>query len=505
MRHAPSRQQIPAESRLTLARRLSLVFSVLLLACCGAFAWLQVRSFHSHEQEVVQSLSRDLAAHIAQNPDLAAPAALDPEVAHHLFEMLMAVNPSVEVYLLGPDGVIRAHAAPPGRLRMGRVDLAPVRRLLAGDALPILGDDPRGAPASKVFSAAPLGWNGQLAGYVYIVLMGEERDRLAADLESSAVLRAGLGALALVALVGLVVGWITFYFTTRRLRVLSNMVRRVEDEGVQVLEPLAVPPGPAPAGGDEIVVLETGFRRMAARISDQWRALVEQDQQRRELVANISHDLRTPLTALHGYLETLAVKGEHLAEADRRRYLETALAQSRLVGRLAAELFELARLEYGVVQPELEVFSVADLVQDVFQKFELSAEARDIRLRADVAPDLPTVNADLGMMERVLTNLLDNALRHTPEGGEILVRLSDSGAGVAVEVADTGPGVPAHLREGLFTRPSVMTGGASPQRGGLGLLIVQRILRLHGSDIRLQEWPGRGAVFVFGLPGGSPG
>jgi signal transduction histidine kinase len=234
---------------------------------------------------------------------------------------------------------------------------------------------------------------------------------------------------------------------------------------------------------------------MTQRIAEQWRELTRQDQQRRELFANISHDLRTPLTSLHGYLETLLVKADMLDLAERRRYLEIALAQSRKVSRLSQELFELARLEYGVVKPEKEHFALADLVQDVFQKFELSAEARQQRLVADIAPSLPAVTADLGMIERVLTNLLDNAIRHTPAGGEIVVQLRPDEAGVRVEISDTGPGIPSELRTALFTRP--MFSSAGGRSGGLGLVIVQRILQLHGSDIRLLPRPEKGAVFSF--------
>jgi signal transduction histidine kinase len=250
-------------------------------------------------------------------------------------------------------------------------------------------------------------------------------------------------------------------------------------------------------GNDEIAALGQSFVQMRQRIAEQWQALTAQDQQRRELFANISHDLRTPLTSLHGYLETLLMKADTLDSSEGRRYLEIALGQSRKVGRLAQELFELARLEYGVVKPDKERFALADLVQDVFQKFELAAEARRQRLVPQIDPGLPAVHADLGMIERVLTNLLDNAIRHTPEGGEIAVRLAHDGGGVRVEVSDTGPGIPQDLQPVIFTRPAFASGGE--RGGGLGLMIVRRILLLHGSDIRLLRRPGRGAVFAFGL------
>ena len=475
---------------LTLTQRLSLVFSVLLLACCGASAWLQIRSSDLHEKEVIQSLSKGLADHIAHRTTLMDANGLRPDAVRQLFGQLMMVNPSVEVYLLDNQGRIQGDDAPAGHIKRAQVELAPIRRFIAGDALPILGDDPRSLDGKKVFSAAPLQLNGQPpSGYIYVVLLGEAHDALAARVAASSVLRTTLWSMALVALLGLLAGLTAFGLITRPLRRLTDSMRRFDADGEPDTQPNV--PRTAPAGRrDEIAVLEATFAQMANRIGEQWRALTRQDQQRRELIANISHDLRTPLTSLHGYLETLSLKADTLGETERARYLAIALAQSVKVGRLAQSLFELARLEHGNVQPVLEQFSLVDLVQDVFQKFELSAEARHIQLRADIAPRLPNVCADLGMIERVLTNLLDNAIRHTPREGVIDVALASKDGRVSVTVSDTGPGIPAEQRKGLFERPFSSSG---PHRGGgLGLLIVQRMLQLHHSQIRLLDREGEG-------------
>jgi signal transduction histidine kinase len=331
-------------------------------------------------------------------------------------------------------------------------------------------------------------------------LFGEQHDALAQHVAGDNAWRDTLRAMALVAALGLIAGLVAFHSITRPLRQLTADVRRFEADGGVAPErtPATAPGVEAATEHDEIATLRFAFAQMTRRIAAQWRELTTQDQQRRELVANISHDLRTPLTSLHGYLETLRVKADTLSDADRRRYLDTALGQSRKVGRLAQELFELARLEYGVVKPEREVFSLADLVQDVFQKFELAAEARQLRLVPDIAPGLPVVSADLAMIERVLTNLLDNAIRHTPAGGRIEVQLRRNDNAVEVQVSDTGPGIPDALQPSLFQRPSFHT-GARDGSGGLGLVIVQRILQLHGSEIRLVRRPDRGAVLQFQL------
>jgi signal transduction histidine kinase len=496
---------------LTLSQRLSLVFAVLLLACCGASAWLQIRANIMHEKEVVQGLSRGLARSIAldaqlmnADSDTVAPApgapaseGLGPEAVRRLFGQLMVVNPNVEVYLLDMEGKIVGHAAPAGHLRRARVDLEPIRRFLDKQPLPIQGDDPRSDTGRKVFSAAVLRMGERKVGYIYVVLQSEEHDRLAARATASSVLRTTLWSMAIVALLGLLAGLVAFRLITRPLHRLAITMRQLDTKAEQLVLPSPV------SGGrrDEIAILERSFGEMADRINEQWQTVRQLDHDRREIVANISHDLRTPLGSLHGYLETLSLKDDTLDAAGRQRYLGIALAQSRKVGRLAQALFELARLEHGSVEPEIEAFSLSDLIQDVFQKFELQAEERKVRLMATLPHPAPMVRADLGMIERVLTNLFDNALRHTPAGGEVEIVVEPEHDGkVRVTVSDTGPGIPEAMQEVLFRRPFALRG--ERREGGLGLLIVSRVLQLHGSRIELLSEPQRGAVFRFALNAG---
>jgi len=480
---------------LTLTQRLSLVFALLLLVCCGTSVWLQVRSNKMHELEVVQGLSRDLAQHIARDTQLMDANGLKPDAVRDLFSQLMLVNPSVEVYLLDGEGRIVGDAAPKDRVLRQQIDLAPIRRLLAGEPLPILGDDPRSMDGRKVFSAAPLMVMGKPAGFLYVVLLGEAHDRFAERGATSEALNTALWSIGLIALLCLCAGLAAFGWITRPLRRLTDSVSGFD-----------INAAPLPArsteqlawGQDEIAVLDATFKQMQNRLGEQWQTLTRQSQDRRELVANISHDLRTPLASLHGYLEVLSVKDASLSPEERRRYLGIALDQSRKVGGLAQSLLELVRLEHGFVVPVVERFSLTDLVQDIFQKFELSAEAKAVTLTPVLAPSIPGVYADLGLIERVMTNLLDNALRHTPHGGEIRVSLLPKGQVVEVTVSDSGPGIAAELREGLFLRP--FTIGGARRDGGLGLRIVHQILQLHGIGIELVDVVGQGATFRFGLP-----
>jgi signal transduction histidine kinase len=483
--------------KLSLSQRLSLVFSVLLLASCGVSAWLQIRANDMREMEVVQGLSRGLASSIALNAQLTGTEEMGPDSVRHLFDQLMTVNPRVEVYLLDEAGNIIGNAAPPGHVKRQRVDLASVKRFLDGGMLPILGDDPRSLNGRKVFSAAALRRDGHAAHYIYVILQGEEHDRYVAHAGINAVLRVTLWSMALVALLTLLAGWAALRWITRPLHRLTDTMRRFDTQAEQAVVP---PPSSQTVNQrDEIAVLETSFGQMAARINEQWHTLKQMDHDRREVVANISHDLRTPLTSIHGYLETLATRDATLGAAERQRYLAIALGQSRKVGRLAQALFDLARLEHGGVEPVPEAFMLNDLIQDVFQKFELQAQVGQVRLEAELQGNA-MVEADLGMIERVLTNLIDNAIRHTPTGGAVTVAVEKRLQTVEICIRDTGPGIPAELLVKLFKRPFALSGEG--HGGGLGLLIVHRILQLHHRSIELRSEAGaahQGACFCFEL------
>jgi signal transduction histidine kinase len=406
--------------RLTLSSRLVVVYSAIFFASTGAFAWLQVRSSALEEQKLVQLLSVDVAEHIAARVELSEGDGLTTNATTQLFDQLMSINPSVEVYVLDPSGGIVGHAAPPGHVMREAVDLSPIQNWLAGQPAPIFGDDPRSVTEKKVFSAARLTQGGQTLGYIYVILLSEARDLLARDAASDRALQKSLTWMAIVAVLGILVGAIALHRLTLPLRALAKSLHELDVD--QLASDSAPPPTKESLQdkSDEIAILRDAFNRMASRIGDQWRALRRQDEQRRELVANVSHDLRTPLTSLQGYLEALESKADSLSDAERNRYLSTARSLSEKLSSLARELLDLARLEHETVAVETEPFSIVDLIQDVFEKLFVLAEGKGQNLVAELPEGIPNVVASLSLIERVLTNLLSNAIRHTPDGTTIL-------------------------------------------------------------------------------------
>jgi len=492
----------------TLFGRL-VVFLLLLFAVIGSsYVVLTVFTTRRYIQEVNQQMNRGLAEHLVAEKVLMEDGRINEAALDDVFHMLMVINPNIELYLLGTEGEVLAFSAPPGTVERERVSLGPVRRFLAGaSVLPILGDDPRDRARQKVFSVAPLERSspdtGAVEGYLYVVLASEEYDSAAGMLRDSYILRLSLGIAASGLLFALVGGLGGFAFLTRRLRALSASIedfRRRRLKG----RPLAAE-GPGPGGGDEIDALAASFKEMAKRIDEQIQELESKDALRRDLVANVSHDLRTPLAALHGYLETLVLKEDTLTPADRARYLEAALRHSQRLGRLIDDLFELAKMDAGEMHPRAEAFSMGELAQDVVQEFRLRAAERGVRLEICPAADLPFVEADIGMMERVLENLIENALRHTPESGRVSVRLTPDGRLLHVEVEDTGCGIAPDDLPRIFDRfYRVASSGTDTAGSGLGLAISKGILDLHACPIEARSTPGEGTTFTFGLPVADP-
>jgi hypothetical protein len=196
------------------------------------------------------------------------------------------------------------------------------------------------------------------------------------------------------------------------------------------------------------------------------------------------------------------MKQPELTPEERTEYLGIATRQSRRIGLLVEQLLEAAKLESGQVAVNVEPFAIGELLQDVVQKFSLVARDRGVALEVDAMAAATIVNGDIALLERVLDNLIDNALRHTPAGGCVTVQSEPRGQRVRIAVTDTGSGLTAEESRHAFDRFYRGDPGRSTSSGqsGLGLAIVKSILELHGCVVVVDSQPGHGASFHFYLP-----
>lgn len=486
----------------SFATRLSLVLAVLLLGYGLLVGALARHAFSTHEQEALQRLSHGLAKHIVAH--WPAITSSDPEEGareerEKLLSMLMVVNPGVQAYVLDINGRVQAYIGEPGMVREHQVDLDAVRAFLGGAALPLLGTDPMGSGKPRVFSAAmfpPRLGDSRPPGYLYIVLDGAARDDVAVTWRHRLVWQGGVAVAGVGLILTLLMGVFTFRRLTLPLHRLALQLRAYGPAG----NPEA-PPTSALDSHDEVQAITQAFACMAERVQSHAEREQRQERDHRETMAGLAHDLRTPLTALHGHLEGLLgpVGGE---PGKRDGMLRAALVQSDKVRRLSQQLFELAALQSTNEVAHRERFRLDELLTDTVQKFEVGHASPPVTLGGP-APGHLEVDGDLQLIERALTNLIDNAIRHGSGGTPVRVSVSREGQYAHILIEDVGPGLPQEVAHRLSTAQSLRdpplkrtSGGI----GGLGLAIAQRVALLHDGSLKPMLDTDDGACLCLALP-----
>lgn len=482
--------------------RLTLVFLAFSLVMTVGFLFVNKVSHELYHRELAQSVNRDLAQRYVDADFLLIDQPLTAETLHAGIGKLAAANPDVDIYLIEPDGTLVASSVPEDRWARRSIDPTAIRSFLDGAPAPIIGPDPADAARRDVFSAATVDIPGCPARYLYILLRRGQHAPDAGRLKAAYSITEGAGLLAAAVMLSVGLAVLLLRALTRRLGVLERAMHEFEASGGS-----SIPPPSTPLGkGDEIDRLEQAFLKLARRSRDQMNALRESDRMRRDLLANVSHDLRTPLTTLVTHLESVTVDGARLAPAERQEYLVVAMRQAQRVIGLVEQLLEAAKLEAGAVTPNPEPFLMCELLQDVVQKFGLVARARGVGLELDGSPGCGWVNADIALIERVLDNLIENALQHAPRDSTVRIRLAETGDAVRVSVVDQGEGLTAAECSRVFERFFRKDRGRSTPAGhaGLGLAIVQGILRLHGTCAWVTSRADQGTEFLFELPRVAP-
>ena len=487
-----------------LYTKLAAALGLLFILACFLFVSGATLTANVYSGELNQKLNKDLASNIVAQSGFLKDKQIDTPKMGALFHDLMSVNPSIEIYLLDAQGALLAYSAPKEKVLLPTIDITSVEKFLKG-TIPILGDDPKEPNIKKVFSAAsipmeiPAGSHEQqqLARhrYLYIILSGQDAASIASMVKGSYILRA-FALILLIALgVFLATALILFIFFTRRLKRLAQAMREFKQHGFVAPVPQYQCSG---WGSDEIDEFGSTFNEMANLIVEQLSQLKKTNTERRELVENISHDVRRPLASLQGYLETLLLKADSLAPDVQRTYLEKAMKNSQTCTRFVTELFQLARLEAKEGPYNPESFSLEELIQDILQEFDITAKERGVHLKTNFESQLPMVRADIGLIERVLRNLIENAIQHTDQEGVVTATLTLHPSGILVSISDTGCGMSEANLARIFDRFYQADEQRSLEdHAGLGLAISKRIIELHHSRLEVISELGKGSTFSF--------
>jgi signal transduction histidine kinase len=476
--------------------KLSATFLLILLVLGTLYLYVFTVSARLYFQETSQRLNASIAAQIVKEVSPFINGQVNKAALEKIFHDVMVINPSLEVYLLDATGNIITYSAPQSKIKVSHIPLAPLHEFIqrTEHTKLIRSVDPRNPGIWKAFSAAAVEENNVTTGYIYIILASEEYESAAHFMERSYMLRSGMIALIIASIAALLIGLLLIWIITKNLQALIIIVKQFQQGDMQARISIT--------SKDEISQLAIAFNDMAETIGNHIENIEKVEKSKRELIANVSHDLRTPLAIMHGYVETMLIKSPTLDADDRKKYLQIILQGTENLKKLVNELFELSKLEAYQIEINQEPFFINELIQDIMQKYQLIAGEKGIYLQLSEEKKLPPVYADVSLMERVLQNLLDNAIKFTSSGGEIIIELEQKDNFVEIKVSDTGIGIPIEEQPYIFDRYWKMNREpmSRQESSGLGLSIVKRILEIHRSTIIVESNVNMGSTFSFKIP-----
>ena len=488
-----------------LYRRLSLVLLIVFLILGTVLFWVYDNATKQLQQETAQKLHLNLATYLVNDIELYPGDELNRENVKEAFNKVMHLDPGTELYVVSPTGKVLEYKAPHEKIINHSIDLTPLKQFLSnGENFKLtLGTDPR-SKKLKAFSAAEIfDDDNTLLAYLYIIIQGEVYDNAASLINANRTWWLSLSIIGAALAFLLLTTLLLFYQLTRPLVRLNKEVGVFERSGFQQLITTRDPlPSPLSKRNDELQQLRGSFYRMAQKIVGQISYLKKHDQMRREFLAHVSHDLRTPLAGMRAYLETLQLKGDDLSEADRDDFLKKALLTNHKLTGMIDELFELARLEHGQVEINPEMILISDLLSDTYASLSGLANNKGIHLDVDMEDETIEVFADVARLDRVLQNLVGNAILYTPTGGTVLIRIKRAARlQVMITVEDTGQGIATedlpHVLEPYFRSTNGQQ--AYHEGKGLGLAIASKLLALHESELVVESELGKGTKFSFRL------
>ncbi|HTM02919.1 MAG TPA: HAMP domain-containing sensor histidine kinase [Vicinamibacterales bacterium] len=357
----------------------------------------------------------------------------------------------------------------------------------AGDPNSADGRPGRALRGFRGAEVAPIVVNGLMAGRVAVLPGGPAFGRVLRELGPELALVGGI----VLSIGTVLIAFVVFGPTRRRLRQVQDATERLGGGDVSARAP--------EDGGDEVADVARSFNRMADELMNRARALEASDKARRQLLADVSHELMTPLTAMRGYVETLSMDGVKLDGPTRERYMQIVEEETHRLERIIGDLLDLARLEGGGGSMRQEHVSIPLLFDRVASRHEAELAKRNVRLIRTTAPGAEKVIGDPDRLEQALQNLAANALRHTPAGGEVALSATKAADGLHVLVRDAGPGIPPEHLPLIFDRFYKVDASRKAATGsGLGLSIVKAIVERHGGTISARNEDG--AVFEIVLP-----
>jgi len=492
--------------KISLYQRLALTLCATFMVMASLLVAWSNTLVQQSKYQAEQKLHVNLAEHLAHDNPLLQDGVYDKAALENLFHTLMLLGPSFEFYFLDAQGNILTYSADPDKIKRQSVSLIPLKKLIdKPQQVPIFGDDPRDLNNKKIFSASPVYQGDLLQGYLYIIIGGEIYDSIFSQVQADKDLQKYGAFIVAGLLLFLLVLLAVFRYFTRPVRELANQMqalKAVQFDQSQVQLKQWGSESSHSTDSNEVHFLGATFNDMVVQINQQFSLLTENDRIRRELLAHLSHDLRTPLATMQGYIELLAIKSDDLSRVEKQEYLATVQRNVSQLKRLIDQIFELAHLENGQVTVNLETFPIGELLHDILAKFTLKAAEKNIALSLQPQPCQFIVYSDIAKLERIMTNLLENAIRHTDNGGNIVMTVTQLSTHVKVRVTDNGSGISkediAYIFDARYRASNAIEDNS--QHAGLGLAISQKLSQVINSELMVKSELGNGSSFSLSIP-----
>lgn len=478
--------------KLGIFRRITFVVFALITGLCMLFISITYLSTTNFHLASTQLLNKDVAAHIAKFTSPFEHDSINTKKADSVFYNAMVLSPSAEVYFLDTSGKIMAFHASKAEIKLWTLPLTNIKRLIASKGEKyIKGPDPRDPSKDKVFSAAEVKSKSKNLGYIYVILGA---NKSVTDLYNSYISNFLVQVLGVIILLSII---FSFFYLKKIEKSFNDMMMVLDKFQNGDLEARF-----KIKEQDELAEITQAFNNLADLLILNINRLRKSEQERKSFIAHISHDLRTPLSIARGYIETLLIKKDNkdLSLAEQANYVQIALNKITQVDKMVDELFEISRIDSVEFKATKEPFVLSEIVQEMVKIFQLAASKKNIELKCTQCQYHVWIDADVSMMERVVQNLVDNAVHNTHENGIIQVSVIVENDQLFFKIQNTASPLPVDLLKWINDSKESMPTANWSSRSGVGLLIVKKILQLHGSSLKAYTDSNTGNIFTFGMP-----